>query len=129
MKNIKPALSFLQENQGHNKLIWDNRMNRILQGLIRRAASERKPIEKAPILPIETLRQLVDTFILPHVMDINKVEAWIFRAIFKDLLKFHTLCRFDDVVRLQAFDFSDNGENILINFRSAKIGAFGAFTF
>ena len=120
VKNVKPALTFLEDNLGRNVSVWNSRLTRILNGLIRRAAVERKPPRKATILLVEILKQLIDKYVTPHKLSIHSIDAWVFRAIFKDLLKFHTLCRFNDVQNLRACDFNDEGSHITVTFRSAK---------
>lgn len=118
--NIKPALRWLEQVLDREETVFYGRINLLIQGGQRFAALSKPPTQKPTAIDADTIRFLIDKFILPYTADLYLINGEMFRSVYKEVLKFKTLCRFDCYAKLQAFHFTDNGSHITIYFPGAK---------
>ena len=103
--------------------LWTCLCQRILEGLLRRSAMEKRPKRKANPLPGFVIARMILKYILSaeYIEDIPFREA---RTILCLTIQYHTLARGGDVKRLRACDLQCvtlKGQNALkITFRTAK---------
>ena len=117
---IKPAIEHLESIMDRQCSVLTKRNVMLLSGGKRFAAQKKPEIKKAIPIPPELLKKGIDELILPHSDDIMKVKGETFRALYKELLKFHCLGRFGDFAKLQAKHFHDLGDSLRIHFPFAK---------
>jgi hypothetical protein len=74
---IKGAVTFLCHALNLNLAeIWDSQVNVLYAALSKRAAMERAPPKKAPLLPTDALADAIRQVILPHLGDIEQVQRF-----------------------------------------------------
>ena len=118
--NIKPALMWLEKILDRKETVFYGQMNLLIQGGQRFSALTKPPVQKPEAIDASVLRSLIDIVVLPYLHDMFLIHGEHFRSLFKEVLKFKTLCRFDCYSKLQAFHFSDHGSRITIYFPGAK---------
>ena len=101
---IKPALKFLADSMD-KELIFSDHMTRLLTGLKRRAAKNRLPAKKAPILPLDTLKFLVKQEIIPFKDNPHMINKVVFRTLFRTMIEYFLHCRFNCFSKLEAQHF------------------------
>jgi hypothetical protein len=85
--------------------IFTARAQRILEGLSRRSAAERRPVRKATPIPQEVLRRVLQNLVR------NYQSAWVvplpvFRACIALILQYHTWVRLGDLDEIRACHIS-----------------------
>jgi hypothetical protein len=117
---IKPALFLVEQMSGNEGSAWSELVNIFLIAAKRRAAIEKQPIQKAGILPEDTLFRLYPVCYQPHLNNVKTADPVMLRTIVRTVVVYFTFCRFNCYNKLQAQDFEDQGHSIQITFRSAK---------
>ena len=103
--------------------IWNCVCQRLLEGIVRRSAAEKRPKRKAVPLPGEAIAEMIMKYILAPESESNIpfIEA---RTILCLILQYHTLSRAHDIRKLRACDLQcvklKDQEAIKITYRSAK---------
>ena len=76
VKNVKPAVMFLVLALNLPDL-WFKGTQRAYDGLLKRAACEKKPVKKGYCLPLSVLEQALKHYITPHLLAPHKVSYFL----------------------------------------------------
>ena len=82
-------------------------------------------MKKATGYSYAVIGKLVQEEIAPHWDELHQVEAEHFRSIFRAVVIYCTLCRFNNFSRLQDSNFTNNGNHVKIIFERSKNDQFG----
>ena len=109
---IKPALERLEELRGVRKedSAITNLVEKYIKGGKKMAAQAGPPKKKKKAIPVEAIEEVLETYIWPYSMEIEKIDGKIFRTVFKWVIQACTLCRWDEYSRLRAMDFKKTEE-------------------
>ena len=66
VKLVKPAVIFLELSLGLKNL-WSSQLQKMFDGVLARAACEKKPVKKANCLPLAVLEKILHHYITPHL--------------------------------------------------------------
>ena len=97
-------------NEGHS--VFTNTVCILLEGVKNLTLERKNPVQKAPRLPLETLKKMVASVILPFVSCLEMVNAVDLCTVFRVVIEYFTFCRFNCFSHLEAADFTDNGQDI-----------------
>ena len=122
---VIPALAMLEELMGAGTSALTGVVKQAVKALKRELAQNRGIVKKATGYSFRIIQVLVEREVLPHWAEPYKIDAANFRAIFRAVIIYCTLCRFDDFCRLQDKHFSDNGDHVQIIFERSKNDQFG----
>ena len=120
INKVKPAINLLEDLVNEGNSVFTNTVCRLLDGVKNLTLERKNPVQKAPRLPLKTLKKMVATVILPFVSCPEMVDAVDLRTVFRVVIEYFTFCRFNCFSHLEAADFTDNGQDIEICFRRAK---------
>jgi len=120
INKVKPAINLLEDLVNPGKTVFTKGVCRILDGVKNLTLERKTQVVKAPRLALETIKKMVNKVVIPCVQCPDKVNAINLRTVFRIVIVYFTFCRFDCFAHLEAADFTDNGEEIEINFRRAK---------
>ena len=118
---IIPAIKLECDIRGWSSdVLKSDMLLRIVEGCKRKAATRRSPIKKAAPLSLQVIKMLVSKYVVPHQTDASKIQAAAFRSIFRAMIQYHTMCRWDCFKHLRAKHFVLIDGNIEVTFPQAK---------
>ena len=122
---VIPALAMLEELIGVGTSALTGVVRQAVKALKRELAQNRGIVKKATGYSFRIIQVLVEREVLPYWAEPYKIDAGKFRAIFRAVIIYCTLCRFDDFCRLQDKHFSDHGDHVQIIFGGIKMISLG----
>ena len=124
-QKLVPALSLLENVLGVESSSLTGLVKQSVNAIKRDLATYRGVVKKATGYSYAVIDKLVQEEIAPHWCDLHRVEAEHFISIFRGVIIYCTLCRFDDFSRLKDSNFTDNGNHVKIIFERSKNDQFG----
>ena len=119
-----PALALLENILGVESSSLTGLVKQSVNAMKRDLAAHHSVV-KATGYSYAVIGKLVQEEIALHWGKLHRVKAEHFRSIFRGVIIFCTLCRFDDFSRLKDSNFTDNGNHVKIIFERSKNDQFG----
>ena len=96
-----------------------------VSGIKRELARTWGVVKKAMGYSFQIIQYLVEKEIVPFWDEPHRIEASHFRSLFRAVIIYCTLCRFDEFSRLQDRHFMDKGDHVEMVFERRKNDHFG----
>ena len=119
-----PALALLENILGVESSSLTGLVKQSVNAMKRDLAAHHGVV-KATGYSYAVIGKLVQEEIALHWGKLHRVKAEHFRSIFRGIIIFCTLCRFDNFSRLKDSNFTDNGNHVKIIFERSKNDQFG----
>ena len=122
---VLPALALLEEVLGAEKTALTGVVRQAVSGIKRELARTRGVVKKATGYSFQIIQYLVEKEVVPFWGEPHKINATHFRSLFRAVIIYCTLCRFDEFSRLQDKHFADKGDHVEVVFERRKNDQFG----
>ena len=118
-EKLKPALDLYNRTLGRSTLFTPDLVS-FLDGAKRNAYEYKPSTSKSVPLRLCIIKDLSVRFFMPFLANIFYIDAYFFRAFFRIVIQYYTLCRFDCFANLKASDFVKETDYIKVVFPKAK---------
>ena len=124
-QKLLPALVLLENVLGRPGTAVTGVVQQAVSAIKRDMAAKRGVVKKATGYSYEVIKMLVEREIDPFREEPHKIDAGHFRSIFRAIIIYCTLCRFDEFSRLKDSNFVDMGTYVQVIFERRKNDQFG----
>ena len=116
--SVKGTLMALEKMT--EKQLMSPQINEMIEGGKRISASAREPVKKMKPIERKVIEKAVQRIVIPHINCPSMIDHVHFRTIFRWVIYFESLCRFDDFDKLKARHFKIYQDEVEIFFPSRK---------
>jgi len=112
LSQVRPALKAKLELQKGNTDDFTLRLDRLLEGALREAASRKEPTKKATEISLDLLKRLMGKFVLLFRGREGEADIYRLRTVCRVVVEYFTFCRGADYAKLQLKHLKQIGEDI-----------------
>jgi len=122
---VSAALGQLQVISGRQDSAITCTFRAAVEAVQRDMAARKPPVKKAKGISFRIINVLLQQEVAPHMDQTYRINPYHFRSLFRGVVCFFTLARFEDFSKLTDADFQDNGDHILVTYKTRKNDQFG----
>ena len=116
----KPAIKLLLQMQTGDAEVFTQRVSRMLDAAIRKAAGEKEVVKKAAQVDFQVLIDMMEKFVNPFSNNIFEADIFKLRTVVRVVTEYYTFCRGADYRELKAKHVEESGPDLMVTFPKAK---------
>ena len=116
----KPAIKLLLQMQTGDAEVFTQRVSRMLDAAIRKAAGEKEVVKKAAQVDFQVLIDMMEKFVNPFSNNIFEADIFKLRTVVRVVTEYYTFCWGADYRELKEKNVEESGPDLMVTFPKAK---------